>query len=154
MEKETLTDDSLEILKKELVRGIIEQQRINENSKYGEFIIQANEIQFYLVTLIWLRSFFPINKLEERLERLEFGNLIICFRICIRNRAELVVYNSLNDYKDKRNKLAHKMFTDKKLTIKECELAIKFGKKLIVELKKLIDERIKEMKKGSSAHIL
>ncbi|MFA6077326.1 MAG: hypothetical protein WC735_04620 [Candidatus Paceibacterota bacterium] len=147
MKKQTLEKSDLENLKKEVVRRMVERTIEKENSKYGKFIIQTNEVQLCLVSLIHLRSFYPVESLEEQLERLELGNLITCFRICVKNIPELALVDSLKSYKDKRNKLAHKMFTDKKLTTKECESAIELGNKLIDELKKLVMGEIKRIRK-------
>ncbi len=127
-----------EKLIKLLAERMAERQRIHENSKYGQLIIQTNEVQFYLPLLILLRSYAPNKKLREYLERLELGNLINCFRFCVKNPVELALVDVLNKYKDSRNALAHKMFTAQKLTVKECELSIELGNELLIELKKMV----------------
>lgn len=125
-----------------LAERMAEQKRIHENSKYGQLIIQTNEVQFYLTLLVQLRSYAHNKKLRDYLEKLGLGNLINCFRICAKNSAELELADSLNKYKESRDALAHKMFTSQKLTIKECELSIELGEKLIMELKKLLRAEI------------
>lgn len=114
------------------------ENKIRENSNYGEFIIQSNEVQLYLILLLEFRSFRPDKSLYDNLERLELGNLIGLFRVCVKNTSELVLISYLNRYKNQRNKLAHKMFTQKKLTITECKLAIELGNNIIIILKKII----------------
>lgn len=119
---------------------MVEQERINENSKYGQFIIQTSEVQLYLGLLIFLRSPISNKKLKKYLERLQMGNLIGCFRICVKNPFESSLVDSLENYKDSRNTLAHKMFSDQKLTPKECKLSIELGDALLEALKKLLKD--------------
>jgi hypothetical protein len=121
---------------------MVESQLAVENSKYGQFIIQTNEVQFYLNLVVLLRTYAPNKKIRDYLERLELGNLIGCFRICTKNPTELALADALNNYKDSRNALAHKMFTNRKLTVKECELSIELGKELLIGLKRIIKEGI------------
>ena len=125
-------------IRKLLVKRMLEQKRILRDSKYGQFIIQTNEVQFYLTSLILLRTILPSKKLRQYLERLTLGNLINCFRICVRSSNELSLTDFLESYNEKRNALAHKMYTNKKLTETDCESSIKLGEKLLTELKSLI----------------
>lgn len=65
MEKKISDKDKLEDSKKKIIEMIAEQQRIRENSKYGEFIIQANEILYGLMkgkiqNIVWKLSIPPI----------------------------------------------------------------------------------------------
>lgn len=147
MKKQTLEKDCVEKTREEFVKGLVEGQRIHENGNYGEFIIQANEVQYYLTSLISIRSSIPNKRLNVFLERLQLGNLIGCFRIQAKNHFEIKLIDSLEKYNNLRNALAHKMFTDKKLTIKECKLSIKLGCNLIIILKKLINVDMERMKK-------
>lgn len=140
MEKQNLTKDSYKSSRKKIIEIMVEQSQIGKNSKYGEFIIQTNKIQFLLIGLISLRVCCPDKKNKNELAQLTLGSLIVCFRICAKNPAELELVKDLEDYKKMRNKLAHKMFTDKKLTTKECELAIEMGNELITVLRKIIIE--------------
>ena len=125
-------------IKELLVKRMIEQTRILRHSKYGQFIIQTNEVQFYLISLIFLRTILPSKKLKQYLERLTLGNLINCFRICVKNSVEASLVDGLEIYNNKRNALAHKMYTNKKLTETDCKLSIKLGEKLLTKLKSLI----------------
>ncbi len=49
--------------------------------------------------------------------------------------------DKLRKYKNERNRLAHKMYSSKKLTKEECELAIKDGELLLKTLKGFLEER-------------
>ena len=121
--------------KGKLIEMIVERNRISENAKYGEFIIQTNEVQFYLVVAIVLRIYKPTKKLIDNLYGSTLGKLIFYFRILAKNSTDLVLIDALNRYKDSRDALAHKMFSSKKLTTKECELSIDLGKELLMKLK-------------------
>src|SRR5436190_11670671 len=107
-------------------------------SKYGEFIIQTNEVHYYLSALVMLRTFNPDNNFQENLERSQFGNLVGYFTICIKSGEELEVLSSLKQYKTYRDALAHKMFTNNKLKPDDCGEAIKLGEELITFLKEQI----------------
>lgn len=120
------------------VKGKIEQIRIYRNSKYGQFIIQTNEVQFYLTQLILLRTVLCSKKLRKYLEESTFGSLINCFRVCVKNSSELSLSDDMESYNKSRNALAHKMYTKKKLTEADCESSIKLGEKIIAELKFLL----------------
>ncbi len=137
-------DYTKNIIKKILSREA-EQRLIYENSRYGKFIIQTNEVQFYLVWLIVMRSFPANDGLIKNLEELTLGQLVGYFRVKIKGIDELKLENSLKTYNGKRIALAHKMFTDKKLIPKECESSIDLGEKLIEELKELIEKRNSEL---------
>ena len=131
-------EENIKHIKELLVKRMIEQTRILRHSKYGQFIIQTNEVQFYLISLIFLRTILPSKKLKQYLERLTLGNLINCFRICVKNSVEASLVDGLEIYNNKRNALAHKMYTNKKLTETDCTLSIKLGEKLLTKLKSLI----------------
>lgn len=101
----------------------------NRYSKYGQFIIQTNEVQLLLVFLILLKA-LPSRELKYYLERSTLGNLINSFRICA-NSSELCLIRPLEKYNAARNALAHKMYSKKKLTEKECELSIELGEEIL-----------------------
>lgn len=107
----------------------------SENSKYGQFIIQTNEVQLLLILLILQRVNLPDKKLSGFLEAGTLGNLINYFRVCARLN-ELPLIKSLELYNQSRNALAHKMYTKKRLTVKECELSIELGAEIITALSK------------------
>lgn len=127
---------NIENIKKKLVERESNQRDIHRNSKYGKFIIQTNEIQFYLSTLILLRT-TQDKKISKYLEGLTFGNLINCFRICAKNPIELAFADCLDLYNRSRNALAHKMYSQKKLTEIDCETSIKLGEKFLIKLKEM-----------------
>jgi hypothetical protein len=120
-----------EEVKKKIVDRMVKAKENFKNQKYGEFIIQTNNIQFYLLNLILLRSGFLDNDYKNYVERATLGQLIFLFCACInKNTKEILLIPKLKEYQEKRNKLAHKMYTLKKLTMPECEQAIKDGEKL------------------------
>ena len=128
--------------RKELIERIAEGANLRKNAKYGEFIIQANEVHFYLVKLIFLRSFDQGKGFEKILEGAQLGHLIGYLRVCAKTDSDIVLLELISDYKDKRNALAHKMFTNKKLTPQECEKALKLGKRIIQCLLSSLKEEI------------
>ncbi|MEK7567623.1 MAG: hypothetical protein AAB513_01735 [Patescibacteria group bacterium] len=136
-------------LRKKFVEEVFKQNEIKENSKYGRFILQTNEVQFYLVKLIFLRSFNPTGNFEKELERLQLGALISYLNVCAQNDSDLNLITDLKSYKDKRDALAHKMFSAQKLTINECENGIKIGDKIIQYLVESLKSKQKHMIKGS-----
>jgi len=131
-------EENIKRIKKLLAERWDKQTRILRDSKYGQFIIQTNEVQVYLYCLILLRAPFIRKEFVNRLERITLGNLINYFRICVKNSVEASLVDDLEIYNNKRNALAHKMYTNKKLTEKDCESSIKLGEKLLTELRKII----------------
>jgi len=129
---------NIQNIKELLIKRMLKQRYILRNSKYGQFIIQTNEVQSHLILLILLRTALPNEKLHKYLERMTLGSLINCFRICIKNSDELTLVNFLKSYNKGRITLAHRMYTKKRLTETNCELSIKSGEKLLTKLKKLI----------------
>jgi hypothetical protein len=113
------------------VERVLAQKRIELNSKYGKFIIQTNEVQSYLIALIKVRTFSEDKKFRENLERTQLGALVGYFTVLARSEIELEILDLLKAYKDYRDALAHKMFTDNKLTPEECDEALRIGEKLI-----------------------
>jgi len=120
-------------------KRLFERKLILEDSVYGKFIIQTSEVQFYLKWLILLRSYKPNKKLEQCLEKLEIGKLINYFRICAKDNTELALVKYLKEYNARRIKLAHKMFPDKRLTVKNCKSSIKLGEKLLAEFRIILN---------------
>jgi len=131
---------AIERVKKALVEQKIKQMHIHLNSKYGQFIIQTNNVQSLLFLLILSRTVLLSKRLIKYLERLTLGNLINCFRINTKNPVELSLIDSLDIYNGARNALVHKMYTKQALTERDCELSIKLGEELLIELKALIRE--------------
>jgi len=125
-----------EEVRRKLIDELVKKQKELNNSKYGELIIQANEVQWYLTNLVWARASCPTKKFKKYLERLELGSLIECFNICVKIPKEKELLEALKDYKKSRNTLAHKMFTSEKLTVKDCRESIEVGN-LIIKILKL-----------------
>lgn len=67
---------------KKLIEGLIASKRAEENRKYGEFIIQTNEVQFLLSFIVLKRTSLPDKKYIEDLEKSELGILIKLFQAC------------------------------------------------------------------------
>lgn len=124
-------DDKFKDRKARIVKILMESQHMMDNSKYGEFIIQTNEVQFYLVGLVFLRAYKFNEKLLKHLEGLTFGRLIEIFRFCLRTQTESELLEPLKKYNESRNALAHRMFTKGKLTMKECELSLNLGRVIL-----------------------
>lgn len=138
---------TLEEKKKELARKMVNAKKNFENQKYGEFIIQTNWIQFYLSNLILLRSGILNKDYKDYVEGSTFGKLINLFCACGK-KEEGILMPKLKEYQEKRNKLAHKMHTLKKLTINDCEQAIEEGKKLEKVLDSLLKNELEISNKG------
>lgn len=109
-----------------------------ENATYGELIIQTNKVQQALIKIIGDRIFTIEKNTISHLEEKEFGPLIYYFRITAKDKYDLSIVKMLFKYKTFRNKLAHKMYTNKRLTTKECEKAIKLGNKILKKIVKFI----------------
>lgn len=130
--------------KDDVRRMLVAQEDTRKNGMYGKFIIQVNQIQYLLICIIALRAYIPSKKLLAQLEELTLGALIGGFRLCVKSKLELSLVQSLNLYKKSRDALAHRMFTAKELTEKECELAIELGEELKTYLEEAKGQEIKE----------
>lgn len=129
---------------KKLVQSMVAAKKRAENQKFGEFIIQTNKIQFYLSQLVILRSSYADKEYMDYIERIQFGPLIALFCACAkRETGETILIPELRKYQEKRNRLAHKMFTAKKLTKEECEKTIIEGEKILKGINLSMDEEIK-----------
>ena len=139
----------MEDWKKKFVERMVEAKKREENGKFGSFIIQSNEVQFYLQLLILIRSGFADKDYEKYLfERSELGGLINLFNASAKkDPGEFALYRLLKKYNKERNRLAHKMYSKRKLTVNECELAINDGKKIISALKHILKERLGDFEK-------
>lgn len=117
-----------------IVELIIKQKEENQNIKYGEFIIQTNLIQAFLARYIVCTSKYYDKDFSDKISALGLGELILCLKICANVRLQSIV-KDLDQYNKYRVKLAHKMFTNKKLTENDCEKAIETGEKILKILK-------------------
>jgi hypothetical protein len=135
--------------RKKYIEQVLKENSIRDNATYGKFILQTNKVQYYLAKLIFLRSFEPHKSFEKYLERLQLGQLISYMNICARTKLDMDLLSKLTNYKDRRDALAHKMFTSKKLTVSECEQAIKQGDIIIKYLIEALQNTQKIMIKGT-----
>lgn len=131
-----------------VISQISEGGKIKKNSKYGELIVQANRVQFYLTKLVLLRSLDPSRAFEDELGRLQLGHLIGYLKVCAQTKEDLDLAGQIKTYKDKRDALAHRMFTAKKLTPQASEVAVRSGDKIIKYLIEALKEK-PNMLKGS-----
>ncbi len=136
---------TLDERKRQIAEKMTIGQQMLENSKYGEFIIQTNKVQMYLTLLVFQRASFPSKKLLRYLERLQLGNLIEYFGINAPS-SEANLLNGLRNYKDSRDALAHQMYTDKKLTARECEISLKLGQFILEYIRSVFDVQYLKVK--------
>lgn len=130
-----------------LIKIFISAKKAEENRKFGEFIVQSNRIQFYLSTLLLFRSSFADKKYIEYIENTLFSNLIHLFCACAKKETgEALLIPRLRKYNDERNRLAHKMYTTKKLTKEECQKAIKGGEQILKGFDFLIKKEVERVK--------
>jgi hypothetical protein len=128
--------DKADKIKKKLVLSMIRGRETSENAKYGAFIKQTNEVHFFLAHVSLLRSSFIDNDYRNWLvEKAGLGTLINIFRASANKTASMYsLFLQLQEYKKSRDRLAHKMFSAKKLTPTECEAALTLGKKILKRL--------------------
>jgi len=123
-----------------MAKKMVDYKQIFENANYGKFIIQTNEVHFFLFVLILARTFSADKKFKDQLEGMPLGSVISHFRVCVRNVYEQLLLDKLYMYKSYRNDLAHKMLSERKLTKTKCTEAIFLGKDIINKLVELIKE--------------
>lgn len=139
-------------IKRKIVAQMVAHQMIRENSKYGELVIQTNEIQVALSYLIFSRSGLPDDDFRVYVfERATLGQLVVIFPLIgILNQEEKNLLRQLKEYNKIRNRLAHKMSTEKRLTSSDCVAALRLGKALNDTLFKLtrqtLDQRTRNIR--------
>lgn len=138
--------------KRKIVKRLVKEKELKINSEYGKFIIQTNEVQWLLGLQILSRSLNPKDELKNDLEKLTLGALINTFRICAHASEEKVI-KLLIGYNKARNALAHKMFTDEKLTPRECVSATRKGDQIIRYLKKSMRKGLQQLTVKSTDRI-
>jgi hypothetical protein len=132
--------NNAEKLKRKIAESMVRGQKYRANAKYGEFVVQSNEVQYMLALVVLLRSSFTDKDYENWLyEKAGLGTLISQFKACAHRTPSMYqLLLQLKDYKKFRDRLAHKMFSSKtKLTLVECEKAIALGEKIIPKLYRL-----------------
>ncbi len=128
--------DKADKIKRRIAESMVRGRRASENAKYGEFIQQTNEVQFLLAHVVLLRSSFIDKDYQNWLiEKTGLGTLINLFRACVRRTPAMYgLFLGLQQYKKDRDRLAHKMFSAKKLTPAECKRALVLGQYLLMRL--------------------
>ena len=139
--------ESLEKLKKELVLRMVKNQQAFQNQKFGEFIIQSNNIQFYLSNLIILRASFPDKEFADKIESGTLGQIINLFCACAqRESGEAYLIPELRKHSKIRNRFAHKIHTPANLTKDELQKAVELGNKILKALIEIMNEEVKKRK--------
>ena len=126
--------------KKDLIKKLMTIAKEQEDAKFGKLIIQTNEVHYYLSCIVLINSALPDKDYEDYLfEASELGALINLFNAASKRlfmAGQLIP--KLKKYNKNRNKLAHKMFSNKRLTEKECLGTLTEGEEIIKSLKMLI----------------
>lgn len=130
-------------IKRKMASKMFSYKHFSENSKFGEFIIQTNEVQFMLALAIFKCPFLIDDIREELFEKNGLGTLINKFKKCTKKRSDIekLLFSDLTKYNTKRNKLAHKMYSSEKLTSKECARAIQDGEMVLKTLYSITDSQ-------------
>jgi hypothetical protein len=136
--------------KDELINIFNSQRLTYDDAKYGEFLIQANKLKWYLALVIIMKISRTTNEIKRHLERMTLGNLIVLFDEYARTPGEIELLGSLKIYKDSRDFLAQKMFTTDKINVKECEIALQLGSLIIFSLENIL-KPLKDHRPASSA---
>lgn len=126
-------------IKRKLALSLAHGKAKIENATHGEFIKQTNEVQFILAYVVLTRpSFVDEDYRNWLVEKAGLGTLINLFRACIRRTPSMyLLFLQLQKYKKDRDRLAHKMFSPKKLTPAESERALSIGEEILKRLYKL-----------------
>lgn len=131
----TAMKDLNEKFKEEWIKVQLRNQRALENQKFGEFILQANNIQFYLSKLVILRSSFPDKEYLDKIESGTLGQIINLFCACAKkDTGEYVLIPKLRSHNKIRNKFAHKVLITTMPTNEELKRSITLGNEILKEL--------------------
>lgn len=135
---------SLDKLKRRMVASTVRAKKNLENQKYGEFIVQTNKVQVLLALAVLRRSSLPDKPYIEYLfERAEFGVLIGLFQTSApKTFASYKLLLALKRYNEIRRRLAHKMYSPKRLTPEDCTSAILEGEAILMVLRRIAKIRI------------
>jgi hypothetical protein len=127
----------------------------------GDFIVQQNEIQFLLTSLILLRlkkHGLIDKKWIERMETFSLGKIIFIYKTCASQTIkERNLVKNLENYNSGRNKIIHKLFemfheevkkvkstqTKKIGKLKILVQSLGLGEKIKTDLIDLLEEEIK-----------
>lgn len=137
-------EDSYEKIKEKLIQAMVRNQQAKESQKFGEFIIQSNNIQFYLSNLVILRSSYPDKEYIEKIESGTLGQIINLFCACAKKETgEFILIPKLRKYNKIRNKFAHKIHSPAKLTKDELQNAVSIGNDILKFLILITDKEIR-----------
>jgi hypothetical protein len=134
----------METARQKFIKAMIAASKSEEHRKYGKLILQTNEVQFYLSLIISVRSASPHKDFCDYLYTgAELGALINLFNACSKSiQGAGYIVSKLRAYNQKRNRLAHKMYSVAKLTTDECVKATEEGDEIIKILKILLKGEI------------
>ena len=137
---------SLDKLKRKIAESMARGRIGLENQKYGELVIQTNKVQFFLTLVVIQKSSLPDKAYMDNLfERAELGNIISLFQASAhRTVASYKLLVALKKYNDIRRRLAHKMYSSKRLTLAECNPAILEGERILKTLERMAKIRAKK----------
>lgn len=137
-------EDSYEKFKKEYIKVQIRNRQALQNQKFGDFIIQANKIQFYLSRIVILRSSYPDKEYLNKIESDTLGQIINLFCACAnKDNKEYLLIPKLRSHNKIRNKFAHKVLITTFPTEKELKDAVDLGNGLMKELISITDQELK-----------
>jgi hypothetical protein len=132
---------------KKLVQSMVLAKRRLESQKFGDFIIQANKIQFYLSNLVILRSSYCDKEYLDKIESGILGQIINLFCSCAKTETgEFLLIPKLRKHNKIRNKFAHKIHSPTKLTKDELQSAVLLGNDILKSLILITDKEIKIIK--------
>lgn len=138
-------DKKFEEFKHDFIQKVIQRKKDHENSRYGKLIVQSNELQFFLTVLIRIKTKYSDKTFVEWLETATLGNVINSFVVCADSEDMASLIPSLREYNSSRNALAHKMYSKKRLTLKECEISIELGDIILKLVKELLPQTFRKV---------
>ncbi len=125
-------NESYETLKRKLAQNMVLSQRSLSCQKFGEFILQANKIQFYLSSLILLRSTFPDKEYIKKIESMNLGQIINLFCACAKkDNGESALIPKLRKHNKIRNNFAHKVLITSLPTNDEFKEALNLSNEIM-----------------------
>jgi hypothetical protein len=128
-------DDEYGKFRKEFIQVMVRNKRAMESQKFGDFIIQSNNIQSYLSNLVILRSSYPDKEYMDKIESGTLGQIINLFCACAKKETgEMILIPKLRKYCKIRNKFAHKIHAHEQFTKDELQNAVLLGKEVLKSL--------------------
>ncbi|MES2409613.1 MAG: hypothetical protein V4509_04945 [Patescibacteria group bacterium] len=140
-------EDQYEKFKKEFIKTKIRNQRALESQKFGDFILQSNNIQFYLSQLVILRASFPDKEYVEKIESGTLGQIINLFCACCKTETgEHTLIPKLRSHNKIRNKFAHKVLITTIPTNNELKKSIELGNDILKALILIANKELQSRK--------